>query len=257
MTTRLVPLVALGVRRIFLNWSGSWWFLVTLAVQELLRPVIGLFVWSMVFPADPRVTEYFIALMVVGLMTASYENWTFSERIYEGTVSDDLLRPQPVVIGPLSENLAARGWLVMLGLPVVILSGSALAVSYAWTWLVPAVLACVFAAVLRFLWTWTLALSAFWTERAHAAVWLGSNLIFLLGGVAAPIAFLPAPWQRIAEVLPFYPMLGLPADIATGRLDTAGVVAAFGYQLGWIAVLGVIAACVWRLGVRRYTVVGA
>jgi ABC-2 type transport system permease protein len=254
---RLALLTIVGVRRQFLEWSGAWWFLVTLAVQELIGPLMGLFVWSTVFPGDPRVTDYYVALMVVGLLTASYENHTFSGRIYEGTVSEDLLRPQPIVIGPLSFNLATRVWLLLFGVPVVIVVGFALQVSYTWEWLLPALLIAVLAAVLRFLWTWTLALSAFWTERAHATVGLGGTLVFLLGGSAAPIAVLPQPWQGLAEVLPFYPMLGLPADIVTGRLDGFAVLNAVGLQLVWIAALSALAAAVWRAGIRRYTVLGA
>jgi ABC-type uncharacterized transport system permease subunit len=254
---RLARLIILGIKRQFLEWSGSWWFLVTLAIQELMPPLMGLFVWSTVFPQDPRVTDYYVALMVVGLMTASYENHTFSNRIYDGTVSEDLLRPQPVVVGPLTFNLATRIWLVCFGLPVVLVAGIALRVSYAWSWLVPAIVVCLLAAMLRFLWTWTLALSAFWTERAHAVVSLGGSLIFLLGGTAAPIGVLPPPWQGLAEASPFYAMVGLPADLVTGRLDTVDVLGAVGLQLVWIAALSAVAAAVWRAGIRRYTVVGA
>lgn len=248
---RLARLTILGIRRQFLEWSGSWWFLVTLAMQELMAPLMGLFVWSTVFPGDRRVTDYYVALMVVSLMTASYENHTFSGRIYEGTVSEDLLRPQPVVVGPLSFNLATRVWLLLFGVPVVLVAGVALDVSYTWTWLLPALLVAGFAAVLRFLWTWTLALSAFWTERAHATVSLGDTLILLLGGSAAPIAVLPQSWQGVAEALPFYPMLGLPADLLTGRLDATAALQAVGLQIVWIAVLSTLAAAVWRAGLRR------
>lgn len=254
---RLSWLMILGIKRQFLEWSGAWWFLLTLAVQELMAPLMGLFVWSTVFPRDPHVTDYYVALMVVGLMTASYENHTFSGRIYEGTVSEDLLRPQPIVIGPLSFNLATRIWLVLFGLPVVVVAGFVVGASYAWSWLVPAFVVCVLAALLRFLWTWTLALSAFWTERAHAIVGLGGSLIFLLGGTAAPIGVLPQPWQGLAEALPFYAMVGLPADILTGRLNTVDVLGAVGLQLVWIAGMSAVAAAVWRAGIRRYTVVGA
>lgn len=43
---------------------------------------------------------------------------------------------------------------------------------------------------LRFVFTSTLAMTAFWTERAAALVPLGNTVILLLGGIAAPL-FLP------------------------------------------------------------------
>lgn len=255
--TRLLRLTLLRVRRQFLDWSGGWWFLLTLVANETLGPLVGLFVWSTVFPDDPRVVAYFIALTAVQMMTASYENHTFSETVYAGTVSHELLKPQPVVIGPIGENLAIRLWLTVFGLPVVVLAALALGASYQVRHLLLAVPALACAAVLRFLFTWTLALAAFWTERVHAVVSFGWLVTFVLGGAAAPVGLLPEPWRAVAVTLPFHAMLGLPADIATGTVGGADALVAMGRALVWILAFGGLAAVVWRAGVRRYTVIGA
>jgi ABC-2 type transport system permease protein len=255
--TRVLRLTVLRVRRQFLDWSGGWWFTLTLVANEALGPLVGLFVWSTVFPDDPRVVSYFIALIAVQMMTASYENHTFSETVYQGTVSHELLKPQPVIIGPIGENLAIRIWMTLLGLPLAVLAGFGLGSSYHWQHLLLAVPALAGAAVLRFLFTWILALTAFWTERVHAVVTFGGVLTYLLGGSAAPISLLPEPWRTIAATLPFHTMLGLPADIATGAIHGATAAAALGRGLTWIVAFGVLAVVVWRSGVRRYTVTGA
>jgi ABC-2 type transport system permease protein len=255
--TRVLLLTGVRVRRQFLDWSGGWWFLLTLVANEAIGPLVGLFVWSAVFPGDPRVVSYFVALIAVQLMTASYENHTFSESVYQGTVSHELLKPQPVVIGPVGENLAIRSWLTIFGVPLAALAGAALGASYHWQRLLLAFPALLLAAVLRFLFTWILALAAFWTERVHAVVGFGSILITLLGGSAAPVSLLPEPWHTVATALPFHAMLGLPADIATGTVGGGAAVAGYARALGWILVLGAAAAFVWRRGIRRYTVVGA
>jgi ABC-type uncharacterized transport system permease subunit len=254
--TRVLRLTGLHVWREILNWSGGWWFAVTLVAGETIAPLIGLFVWSEVLPGDPRIASYYIALLGVGLMTASYENHTFSGRIYDGYVSHDLLKPQPVVIGPIGVNLAIRVWLVMIGLPVLMLTALTLDGSFAVLDVAVALPAAVFAALLRFLFTWSLALAAFWTERVHAVVGFGQVLIFLLGGSAAPVVFLPEPVRSIAEALPFRAMLGFPAELATGSLSWAQGVQGYAWQVGWIVVFGVLAMLVWRAGVRRFTAVG-
>ncbi|NUR98641.1 MAG: hypothetical protein HOV67_25725, partial [Kribbellaceae bacterium] len=64
---------------------------------------------------------------------------------------------------------------------------------------------------------------------------------------------LPDGWRRVAEVLPFYGMNGLPASVASGA--PAG--GSLGYQLAWVAVLVGAAVVMWRAGVRRYTAVGS
>jgi ABC-2 type transport system permease protein len=97
-----------------------------------------------------------------------------------------------------------------------------------------------------------LSLTAFWTDRVHAVVGFGSQLVFLFGGTAAPIGLLPDGLRRVAEVLPFYGMNGLPAEIAAGNAMGSPV-----YQLIWVVVLVGVVMVLWRAGIRRYTAVGS
>lgn len=253
---RLLRLTVLHVWQEILNWSGGWWFAATLAAQETIGPLVGLFVWTQVFPGDPRIAGYYVALVGVQLMTASYEGHTFSNTVYEGTVSHALLQPKPIVIGPVAVNIAIRSWLMLIGLPVVAVTALGLGTSYAPIDIVAAVPAVLLAGVVKFLWTWLLALTAFWTERAHAVVGFGTLAIFLLGGSAAPVAVLAEPLRSIARALPFRAMLGFPAELATGGLNGTQAAAGFAWQAGWIGVLGVFAVFGWLAGIRRYSAVG-
>lgn len=249
-------LFAAYVSRHFLHWMAWRSFAVTLVANQAVTPLIGLAVWSSAAPGRPEITGYYAALLLVRLMTASYESHTFSWRIYSGDLAEDLLRPHPVVIGPLSENLAIRVWHLLIGAPVLLavlwLTGAELC----WAGLGLALPAMLLAAVIRFLFTYTLALSAFWTERAHAMVGFGGTLLFLLGGEAAPLAMLPAGIRPWAEALPFRAMLAFPAELAAGMVSPGGVAAGFGWQALWLVALAAVALVVWRSGIRRYTAVG-
>jgi ABC-2 type transport system permease protein len=251
---RTLVLLGFRIRQEVLEWSGAWWFLATLVVQAVIGPLIGLFVWSAVYPDNPTIGRYYVAMILVTLMTESFEQHTFSERIYDGTISHELLRPQPVVIGVLGANLAIRGWLTLLGAPVVLLTGLSLGTGFGWRSVLLTLPYVVFAAALMFLLTFLLSMTAFWTERVHSIVGFGHTLIFLFGGTAAPIGLLPDVWRRIAEASPFYAMSGLPAEIAAyGASGGRGLV----LQLFWLAVLLVAVRFAWRAGVRRYTAVGS
>lgn len=254
---RTAVLLGFRIRQQVLDWSGAWWFLATLVIQAVIAPLIGLFIWSAVYPDDDGIARYYVAIILVTLMTESFEQHTFSGRIYDGTLSHELLRPQPVVIGVLGENLAIRGWLTLLGAPIVLLTAFSLHAGFNWRSVLLSLPCVALAAVLVFLWTFLLSMSAFWTERVHSVTAFGSQLIFLFGGTAAPVALLPDLWRRIAEASPFYGMNGLPAEIAAGTRDGGSLAGALGYQLGWVVVFVVIVAAVWRAGVRRYTAVGS
>jgi ABC-type uncharacterized transport system permease subunit len=250
---RTAVLLTFRLRQEVLEWSGAWWFLMTLVIQAAIAPLIGLFVWSAVYPNDAAIGRYYVAVILVTLLTESFEQHTFSGRVYDGTLSHELLRPQPVVLGVIGANLAIRAWLTVLGAPIVVLTGIALRTGFELGAVLRSTPYVVLAAVLVFLWTYLLALTAFWTERVHAVTGLGSQLIFLFGGTAAPIGLLPDGWRKVAEVLPFYGMNGLPASVAAGTRESGSLV----YQGVWVVVLGTLAVVVWRAGVRRYTAVGS
>jgi ABC-2 type transport system permease protein len=253
----LVRLVRLEIWRQVIGWSGAWWFLVTLVLGQAVAPLLGMFVWLHVPGSGAQIGSYYLAVICVALMTASFENHTFAQAIYSGGVAAALLRPQPPVIGPLGENLAIRLWMFLLGIPLLILVGLVAGVSYSPLALLAALPAIVLAATLQFLFVWTLAMTAFWTERVHAVVGFGAVLTFLLGGSAAPNALLPDPLRTIAQLLPFRSMLGFPAELAAGTLTPIDAAAGYTVAVVWTAALGCCAVGAWRLGIRRYGTVGA
>lgn len=257
LSLRLARLLVLTLRQHLYECAGGWWFVATLTIQAVLTPLIGLFVWSAVFPAEPYVVRYYVALLVVQLMTQAFEQHTFASKIYDGTISHELLKPQPVVIDPIGGNTAVRLWLTLMGLPLVIVAAAAFEVSFAWQNLLAALPALLLAAALTFVWNFCFSMTAFWTERVYAIVDFGAYATFLLGGAVAPLSFMPEPWRSVGEVLPFYAMLGFPAAVATGETSGGAIVAGLGVQLGWTILVVAAAIRLWRAGIRRYTVVGA
>jgi ABC-2 type transport system permease protein len=238
--------------------SVQWWsfrsFVITLVAARTVTPLLGLFVWSAAVPGDTGITTYYVVLLAVQLMTVSYEHHTLASDIYGGDFAVELVKPRPVVLDLLGTNLALRFWHLMFGAPVIVAVALLAEISLTGVDLLLALPAIVLAAGLRFVFTYTLALTAVWTQRAHGAVAMGETLIFLLGGTAAPLSFLPEPFRAAGAVLPFWSMLGAPAEIAAGNIENLFRV--YAVQLGWLAVTSLIAVVVWRRAVRRFTAFG-
>lgn len=253
---RILSLLFISIRREIIQclaWRG---FLLTLMINQAVAPLIGLMVWSVALPGNTEISTYYVALLAVQLMTVSYENHTFSNTIYAGTFNQELLKPQPIVLGPLGTNIAIRLWHFLFGLPLLII----VCVVAKTTWDVRLIFlafpALVFAAILRFLFTYLFALSAFWTEQAHGIVGLGETLIFLLGGSAVPISLFPASFRLLGESMPFQALLGFPAEIISSRLDSTQILIGYGWQVFWILVFWLSVMCAWHAGLRRYTAIG-
>lgn len=252
---RWLQILSAYIRRYFQQWLAWRSFAFTLVANQSVTPLIGLAVWSSALPGQ-NLSMYYLALLFTRLAAVSYENHTFSNGIYSGDLADDLLRPHPVVLAPLGQNLALRAWHLLIGLPALVGVLLLAPVSVAASDVALALPALAIAAVLQFLFTFTLALSAFWTERAHGVVGIGGTLVFLLGGEAAPVPLLPEAARPLGMALPFRAMHGLPAEIAAGMLGADEIVAGYAWQALWLVTLALAAAALWRLGIRRYTAVG-
>ncbi len=253
---RLMRLLSAYVWRQFLEVMAWREFVVTLTINQAITPLLGLAVWSAALPGRSGISTYYVALLVVQLMTVSYEHHTLSNGIYAGEFSNDLLKPHATVLPTLGMNVAMRIWHLLVGIPLIAALVLVVGVSLDARHSLLAVPALVLAAALRFVFTYALALSALWTQQAHWVVGFGETLIFLLGGSAAPITLFPEGVRPLGAALPFRAMLGFPAEIASGSLSGAEVLAGYGWQVLWLGALTATAAVVWRSGVRRYTAVG-
>ncbi len=253
---RTFRLTRIYITRSFLQWMAWRAFLITLVINQIAGPLLGLAVWSAALPDDSGIPNYYLALFVVQLMTVSYENHTLSRGIYSGNFSHDLLKPQPAILPVIGENLAMRCWHVLLGIPVLAMVVMFVHVSFDVNMLVLAIPATIIAAAIRFLFAYILALLAFWTQQADNAVGFGGVMILLLGGSAIPLNLFPDRIRAIAEMLPFQAMLGFPAAIAAGTIESPQLVEGYVIQVVWLIVAAGISGIVWRRGIRRYTAVG-
>jgi len=254
--TRILRLTVSYTRRSFLEMMAWRSFLYSLVINQAVAPVLGLAIWSAALPDQPGISSYFAALLVVQLLTVSYEFHTVSNLIYEGHLNDWLLRPHQVVLSALGMNIATRLWHLAIGVPIIAAVSIFTDVSFGTGDVLVAVPALILAGAARFLFTYALSLCALWGQQAGGVTELGSTLIFLLGGMAVPIALFPESLRPFGEALPFRAMLGFPAEIASGQLTAQQVITGYGWQVLWLAVLVPLTARTWSAGVRRYTALG-
>ncbi len=97
---------------------------------------------------------------------------------------------------------------------------------------------------------------AFWTLEISAVQLIMTWVTDLLGGQIVPLLFFPAGMQQAISALPFAAMFSTPLLIYIGKIPPEHYARVMGFQVLWIAVLGIIATVIWRAGARRVVVQG-
>ena len=168
-----------------------------------------------------------------------------------------LLRPIAPIIDTVAAEIAGKvvflsfampvtGLLLLVLSPDVRLSGDSLLF----------VITLLGAWALRFLWGYSLALTAFWSTRSDALVLMQDALVFVFAGQIAPTGLLPDGLRTAAEWLPFRYMLGFPIEVLLGRVHEDALTRGMILLLVWLTAAGGLAYSLWRLGVRRNAAVG-
>ncbi len=98
-------------------------------------------------------------------------------------------------------------------------------------------------------------LSAFWARRTLPVMLVIQKMLFLLGGLFAPITLYPTWLARLGAFSPFAAHLYYPAVLTLQTAAGPGLrdmaLAALASQIAWTLLLGGLIAVIWRAGVAR------
>lgn len=202
--------------------------------------------------------RYFFAVFLIRQLTVVWVIYEFEREVVEGKLSPRLLQPIDPVMHHISNHISER----FARMPFVFLLIGLFFFLYPQAFWVPSfanlvffTLAAVLAFALRFLIQYTLAMLAFWTERATALenVWF---LFFLfLSGMIAPLEVFPAAVRNVVMFTPFPYLINFPASILVGL--PVDLTRGFLSILGWFLIFLGANRLLWRAGLKRYSGMGA
>jgi len=229
-------------------------------------PLVMLALWSAVARDAPvgrfgqrDFTAYFLAALVVRLMTGAWVIWELTYEIRQGTLAFRLLRPIHPLLTYACENLAAMPLRLALSLPVVatlLFTAGDTRITHD-----PLLLA-LFPVTLLGAWLITfLAMSivgalAFYVDSAGSVfeIWMG--LFGVFSGYLVPLELFPRWVTALARALPFRYMLAFPVEMLIGMQTRQLALVELAVQWLFVGVLGAIAVAVWRIGLRRFAAFG-
>jgi ABC-2 type transport system permease protein len=229
-------------------------------------PLVMLALWSAVARDAPvgrfgqrDFAAYYLAALVVRLMTGAWVIWEVNFEIRQGTLAFRLLRPIHPLLAYAAENVAAMPLRALISLPIaitalVLVGGERVTHDPLLLALFP--VSVIGAWLITFLAMAVIGALAFWVEQAGSLfeVWLG--LFGVFSGYLVPLELFPAWVTALARVLPFRYMLAFPVEMVIGLTPRPRALLELAIQWLFVALLGLAARGVWTLGLRRFSSVG-
>ena len=231
------------------------------------EPTIYLVVWGTIARSHggsvngitaSQFAAYYIVWTLVRVMNIVFTPYGWEERIREGQLSGQLLRPMHPIHYDLADFAGQKiPWIAMY-LPI----GAGLWIAFHPSFhprplgIVVFLVAIWGAYVIRSFNQFILGMITMFTTRAGAIfqVWFLAEL--LLSGRLVPLTLMPHWSQSLAAWLPFKWTFYYPIECLVGHMSNTSLIAGLGFQLLWIAI-GVLAVSgTWRLSVRHYSAVG-
>ena len=229
-------------------------------------PLVMLALWTAVARDAPvgrfgqrEFVAYFLAALVVRLMTGAWVIWEVNQEIRSGTLAFRLLRPVHPLLAYACENVAAMPLRVVLSLPVALtllftLGGSHVTRDPLLWALFPVTV--VGAWLITFLAMSIVGALAFWIESAGSVfeIWMG--LFGVFSGYLVPLELFPGWVTQLARALPFRYMLAFPVEMIIGLESRSRALAELSIQWLFVGLLLLGALGAWRLGLRRFAAFG-
>lgn len=226
-----------------------------------ILPFILMGVWMKVAQSggmEPvEFARYFLAVFITHELVVVWVIWEFESHVVNGMLSPYLLQPLDpfwrYVALHVSERLARFPFMVILVLLFFMLYPKAFWIPDA-SRLSLYIFVVILVFLLRFLIQYTLSFLAFWVERVSQFENLMFAIYMFLSGYFAPISMFPDTIRNFAKFTPFPYMIHLPVSIITGKdfnpLDLVILTL-------WLILFWVLNRILWRIGLKRYSAMGA
>ena len=236
-------------------------------VGMVAEPVIYLVVWSTIADESGgtvggltagEFAAYYIVWTLVRTMNIVFTPYGWEERIRNGQLSGQLLRPLHPIHYDLAEFAGGKIPWVLFYLPIAVVLTLVFHPTFDIRWQEVAVFSVAIwgAYLIRTFNQSALGLITVWTTRVGALFQLSIVLELLLSGRLVPLTLFPEWVQTVAWFLPFRWTFYFPIQTLVGDLSNAELLGGLAMQVFWTVVGVGVFSLVWRHAIKRYTAVG-
>lgn len=227
-------------------------------------------IWNAIFQTKDTVggmdsrqmIVYYALTMVIHYVIFDFADWNFQMLIRTGKFLTFLLRPVSHRYFALSQKVGHRTLGFMLEfVPVYAVLWMLFGIKLVPESLIWTVLSLLLSFMMVFFINYCVGMTAFWLTNTGGIRGIFMLVRDLCAGVLVPLSFFPEAIQNVLFYLPFQFMTYVPVRVFLGDYELAGRVMSIPHIVGLqaIAVAGMwaVSEIMWRMGIRRFTGVGA
>lgn len=227
------------------------------------------YLWRAIFDSSPEeklngmtFIQVFIYMALVSSVVVLFKTWTeweMSERIINGNIIMDLIKPLDFQVKYFFKSLGAAIFNgITITLPVLIALyffwGEHINGGVLFLWFI---LSGILAYLISYFFDFTTGVISFYTESIWGVSIAKETIVLFLAGAVVPIQFFPETVQKILALLPFQAIYYTPISILTNReITNVAIVKSIAVQIGWIIALGVLSRLFYNRAIKTVTVNG-
>jgi len=242
--------------------------LFTWILVEIITLSSALFLWTGVFKTNQIVADYsysniilyYFLLPVVGAFTSVHISEKLPQKIKDGELSKDLVKPYSYLVGFVVNQLAIKSIQNTLKIPIYILVGSYLFIQFHLSLnpihVILGLGACLCGYLIHVGLDITLSLFSFWFDDSWSLSLIKNVLLMIFGGLSFPIDMISSDWRTIYQFLPFDLIYYFPVSLMMGRLSISSASLYFVKWCFWILVCIIAIKLLWSQGAKKYSAYG-
>jgi len=239
-------------------------------LSNLVILIASVFLWKTAYAGDHgagagagvnehQMIVYSIVSALLGSLFITDVQNTINQRVREGDISVDMLKPMPMLgyflaqdIGSVVSALLNRSLPMLLFVAVFFVMPAPAGFSAFLLFLLSALLAYAILWLLSAL----VGMTAFWVMELGNMGIVKDLIVRVLSGSLVPLWWFPHWMQEVSRYLPFQYTYQTPLGIYIGRTGPSEAFFAMGIQAVWIALLVLLLYAVWSKAKRKTEVQG-
>lgn len=234
------------------------------SLSSASTPLLGLALWLTTANSNnlpfnnSELIAYFIAAIFVGIATEMWQSWFVSEDITTGNFSALLLKPFPVILKYVLDNLSDKVYKIsMIVIPMILIYF--VIPKNVWNQyhlnpysLVLFLLALIFGYVIIFLIEFSVGLSTVWFYDIGFLKSFFDLAGTFFAGKLIPLIFFPGILLNIAIFLPFRYTVSFPIEILLGKLQPNQLLLGFSVEIFWVILIFLTYKLIYLMFKKNY-----